>query len=198
MYNITILFSGGIDSSVLLALFKDQGIECHPLFVDYGQITAVREYNAAKKISKNLGLKLEKVSIPDISSLTTNQLTNPSISQNPFYPNRNLLLLTIGSLHAFENKNQGVGIGVIKASGTTHFPDISQPFLDEFAKIVAISLNYQLAILTPFLDMTKREVVKFGRNLDVPFELTYSCLTNNKRPCEICESCISRMDALGE
>ena len=197
MYNVTILFSGGIDSSVLLALFKDQGIKCHPLFVDYGQITAVREYDAAKKISKNLGLKLEKVTIPDISSLTTNQLTNPSVSQNPFYPNRNLLLLTIGSLHAFENKNQGVGIGAIKAIGTTPFPDISLPFLNEFEKLVAISLNYQLAILSPFIDMTKKEVVKIGRNLDVPFDLTYSCLTNSERPCEVCESCISRKDVLG-
>jgi 7-cyano-7-deazaguanine synthase len=198
MYKVTILFSGGIDSSVLLAWCKSQGIDCQPLFLDYGQVTASREFSAAEKISKKMGLPLEKVTIPDVSSLTRNQITDPSHSTNPYYPNRNLLLLTIGSLHAYENKNQGVGIGAIRAVGSTPFPDLSQMFFDEFTKLVETSLNYKLAILTPFLDLTKTEVVKIGRNLHVPIELTYSCLTNSDRPCEFCESCISRKVALGE
>lgn len=198
MYKVTVLFSGGIDSSVLLAWCKNQGIDCQPLFLDYGQVTASREFHAAKKISKKMGFPLEKVTVPDVSSLTRNQITDPSQSTNPYYPNRNLLLLTIGSLHAYENRNQGVGIGAIRAVGSTPFPDLSQIFFDEFTKLVETSLNYKLAILTPFIDLTKIEVVKIGRNLHVPIELTYSCLTNSDRPCEFCESCISRKEALGE
>jgi len=198
MYKVTVLFSGGIDSSVLLAWCKNQGIECQPLFLDYGQVTASRELSAAEKISKNMGFTLEKLTIPDVSSLTRNQITDPSNFKNPFYPNRNLLLLTLGSLHAYENKNQGVGIGAIRAVGSTPFPDLSQLFFNEFTELVETSLNYKLAILTPFIDLTKTEVVKIGRNLDVPLDLTYSCLTNSDRPCEFCESCISRKEALGE
>lgn len=198
MYKVTVLFSGGVDSSVLLAWCKNQGIQCQPLFVDYGQITASTEFIAAERISKKMGLPLEKVTIPDVSSLTRNQITDPSNSQNPFYPNRNLLLLTLGSLHAYENKNQGVGIGAIRAVSSTPFPDLSQLFFNEFAKLIDTSLNYKLAILTPFIDLTKKEVVKIGRNLHVPFDLTYSCLTNGDRPCEFCESCIFRNEALGE
>ncbi len=198
MYKVTVLLSGGIDSSVLLAWCKNQEIECQPLFLDYGQVTAPREFNAAEKISEKMGFTLEKVTIPDVSSLTKNQITDPSNSRNPYYPNRNLLLLTLGSLHAYENKNQGVGIGAIRAMGSTPFPDLSQIFFDEFTTLVETSLNYKLAILTPFIDLTKKEVVKIGRNLHVPFELTYSCLTNSDRPCEFCESCISRKEALGE
>jgi len=198
MYKVTVLLSGGIDSSVLLAWCKNQEIECQPLFLDYGQVTAPREFNAAEKISEKMGFTLEKVTIPDVSSLTKNQITDPSNSRNPYYPNRNLLLLTLGSLHAYENKNQGVGIGAIRAMGSTPFPDLSQIFFDEFTTLVETSLNYKLAILTPFIDLTKIEVVKIGRNLHVPFELTYSCLTNSDRPCEYCESCISRKGVLGE
>jgi 7-cyano-7-deazaguanine synthase len=198
MYKITILFSGGMDSSVLLAWCKKQGIECQPLFVDYGQVTASKEFSAAEIISKKLNMPLEKITISDVSSLTKNQITDPSHSKNPFYPNRNLLLLTLGSLHAYENKNDGVGIGAIRAEGSTPFPDLSQTFFDEFTKIVETSLNYKLAIITPFIELTKKEVAKIGKNLDVPFELTYSCLTNNNQPCGFCESCISRNDVLGE
>lgn len=198
MYKVTVLFSGGIDSSVLLAWCKDQEIDCQPLFLDYGQVTASRELNSAEIISEKMGLTLEKVTIPDISSLTKNQITDPSNSRNPFYPNRNLLLLTLGSLHAYENKNDGVGLGAIHAVGSTSFPDLSQKFFDEFTTLVDTSLNYKLAILTPFIDLTKAEVIKIGRNLHVPFELTYSCLTNSNQPCGFCESCISRKEALGE
>ena len=198
MYKVTVLFSGGIDSSVLLTFLKDQGVECVPLFIDYGQTTAKREYEAADKISKQIGLEIEAISIPDISKITTNQLTRPDASQNPFYPNRNLLLLTIGSTYAYEKKHQGVAIGIIKAIGTTPFPDINQMFFDKFADIVAKSLNYDLAILTPFIDMSKEEVIEIGKNLNVSIELTYSCFVNNDHPCGECESCLSREDVGGD
>lgn len=196
MYKVTTLFSGGIDSSVLLALFKDQGLECTPLFIDYGQVTTEREYRAAAEVSKKMGLELEKISVPDVSKITINQLTRPESSQNPFYPNRNLLLLTLGSIYAYENKHQGVGIGVIKAIGTTPFPDIQQGFFDEFANLVTKSLNYKLGILVPFIDMSKDEIVEIGKKLKVPLELTYSCLVKNDPPCGECESCTSREEVL--
>lgn len=192
MYKVTVLLSGGIDSSVLLALLKDQGIESSPLFIDYGQVTAKREYKAATEISTKMGFKLEKISVPDISKITINQLTRPEIDKNPFYPNRNLLLLTIGSIYAYENRHNGIGIGVIKAMGVANFPDNYQIFFDKFADIVTQSLNYGLAILTPFIEISKEEVVEIGKKLNVPLELTYSCLEGIEHPCEECESCKSR------
>lgn len=197
MHKVTVLVSGGIDSSILLALLKDQGIESSPLFIDYGQATARREYKAATEISLKMGFKLEKISIPDISKITINQLTRPKISQNPFFPNRNLLLLTLGSIQAYENKHQGVAIGIIKAIGTIQFPDIQKAFFDKLTDLIAQSLNYELAILTPFIEMSKGEVVAIGKKLNVPLELTYSCLANNDSPCGECESCISRKEVLG-
>lgn len=197
MHKVTVLLSGGIDSSVLLALLKDQGIESSPIFIDYGQATAKREYKAATEISIKMGFELNKISIPDVSKITINQLTRPELSQNPFYPNRNLLLLTLGSIHAYENKHQGVVIGIIKAIGTIPFPDIQQEFFDRFTDLIAQSLNYELAILTPFIEMSKEEVVAIGKKLNVPLELTYSCLANNDSPCGECESCVSRKEVLG-
>lgn len=196
MYKVTVLFSGGIDSSILLALLKDQSVESTPLFIDYGQIPAERECKAATQISKKMRLKLEKISVPNISEITINQLTRPETSQNPFYPNRNLLLLTLGSIHTYENRHQGIGIGVIKAIGTTPFPDINKRFFDKFADLVTQSLNYELAVLTPFIEMSKEEVIEIGKRLNVPLELTYSCLVSNDYPCGKCESCIAREEVL--
>ena len=196
MHKVTVLFSGGIDSSVLLAFLLNQGLESVPLFIDYGQVTARREYKAAVEISKEFGLNIEKITVPEISKFTINQLTRPDISQNPFYPNRNLLLLTLGSNLAFKNKHQGVAIGIIKAIGTTLFPDIQQIFFDKFTDLISQSLNYDLAILTPFIEMSKEEVVEIGKNLNVPLELTYSCFVGDNYPCGECESCVSRKNVL--
>lgn len=196
MYKVTVLLSGGIDSSVLLALLNNYGLECTPIFIDYGQVTAEKEYMSALEISKRMELDLEIISAPEISKISVNQLTNPEISQNPFYPNRNLLLLTLGSIYAYENKQQGIAIGAIKALGTIPFPDINHEFFEKFSDMVSYSLNYELSILTPFIDMSKKEVVEIGKKLGVPLESTYSCLVNNK-PCEKCESCLSRKEALG-
>ena len=198
MYKATVLLSGGIDFSVLLALLKDQGVETTPFFVDYGQITAEREFKAAIQISKKMGFKLEKISAPNCSKITVNQLTSPKTSQNPFYPNRNLMLLTFGSIHAYENKHHGVAMGVIKAIGTTPFPDLQQVFFHKSEHLISISLDYELAILTPFIEMSKEEVVEIGKKLNVPLELTYSCLASNDNPCGKCESCLSRKEVMGE
>lgn len=196
MYRITVLLSGGIDSTVLLALLLDQKVNCTPFFVDYGQVTAIREYECAKIISNYYGLKLETVSNNDISKFTTNQLTNPVLSKNPFYPNRNLLLLTLASLYAYEQNHDGISIGAIKAVGTTPFPDIQPEFFNRLSGVISCGLSKELAILTPFIEYTKFQVVEIGKGLNVPFELTYSCLTNNETPCGTCESCKSRDEVL--
>ena len=198
MYKVTVLLSGGIDSTILLALLLNQEIDCTPFFVDYGQVTAIREHKCAKAISAHYGLKLESVSIDEVSKLTNNQITNPTVSKNPFYPNRNLLLLTLASLYAYEKNHDGLSIGVVKAIGTTPFPDIEPEFFTKFSEMLAHSLDKELAILTPFIENTKFQVVEFGKELYVPFELTYSCLTNNEKPCGKCESCKSREEVLGD
>ncbi|MDR4969504.1 MAG: 7-cyano-7-deazaguanine synthase [Acholeplasmataceae bacterium] len=196
MYQVTILLSGGIDSSVLLAFLLDQKIKCTPFFIDYGQITAKVEYKSAKSISEYYGLELELIRISEVSKLTSNQITNPDQSKDPFYPNRNLLLLTLATLYAYEKDHDGVGIGVIKSLGTASFPDIMPEFFNKFSCMISTSLGRELSILTPFVDITKLEVVEIGKRLNVPFELTYSCLTNHEEPCGKCDSCKSRENAL--
>lgn len=198
MYNITVLCSGGIDSSVLLSLLYIQGISCSPIFIDYGQITSPREYQAAKSICDHLGLNLERLNIPDISRFTINQLTNPSLSQNSYYPNRNLLLLTVGSIYAYQNKHDGISLGAIMANDTYSYPDIAPKFLKKAEQLINFSLNYNLALIVPLVNMSKNEVVSLGRQLKVPLNLTYSCLTRNDYHCGLCDSCISRKSSLGE
>jgi len=48
------------------------------------------------------------------------------------------------------------------------------------------------------IDMSKAEIVKTGRELGVPFELTWSCYQNEDRACGVCESCRLRLKGFRE
>ncbi len=49
--------------------------------------------------------------------------------------------------------------------------------------------------MTPFVRMTKAEILKVGLALGVPYEQTWSCYQNNDRACGVCSSCHYRREA---
>jgi 7-cyano-7-deazaguanine synthase len=52
-------------------------------------------------------------------------------------------------------------------------------------------MNFDLTILTPFLNLTKIEVIRAGR--DLPLELTFSCLNPvTGIHCGVCNKCAER------
>lgn len=53
----------------------------------------------------------------------------------------------------------------------------------------------QLQIEAPFVGMSKAEVVKTGLELNVPYEMTWSCYEGNDKPCGKCGTCIDRENA---
>ena len=56
----------------------------------------------------------------------------------------------------------------------------------------------QLEIKAPFVGMTKADVVKMGMELQVPYELTWSCYEGGEKPCGKCGTCIDRAKAFEE
>ena len=46
--------------------------------------------------------------------------------------------------------------------------------------------------------MTKKDIVKLGDSLDVPFMYTASCYRGAKKPCGKCDSCILRAKGFRE
>ena len=50
------LASGGLDSTLVGVMAKEEGIEVFPLFIDYGQRAAAREWEACMRVHRQLGL----------------------------------------------------------------------------------------------------------------------------------------------
>jgi 7-cyano-7-deazaguanine synthase len=54
---------------------------------------------------------------------------------------------------------------------------------------------HPVELRAPFVDLTKAEIVKIGFELNVPFELTWSCYKGGENPCRACPTCIEREEA---
>jgi 7-cyano-7-deazaguanine synthase len=77
------------------------------------------------------------------------------------------------------------------------YPDCRKEFYDAFNKVIDLGTKPEtkISISTPVINLKKSEIVKRGMELNAPFELTWSCYTNEDRACGICDSCALRLRA---
>ncbi|MEP4442971.1 MAG: 7-cyano-7-deazaguanine synthase, partial [Hyphomicrobiales bacterium] len=59
--SVVTLVSGGLDSSLVALLAKEEGLEQFPLFVDYGQRARDKELDACRRVLARLDLPSAEV-----------------------------------------------------------------------------------------------------------------------------------------
>lgn len=77
------LVSGGLDSTIVAAIAKEQGYDLNFLFLRYGQRTSIKEENCLDKVSKFLGVKkIWKIDIPWLTEFSKSIIFDENILQN--------------------------------------------------------------------------------------------------------------------
>ncbi|MFW9877440.1 MAG: 7-cyano-7-deazaguanine synthase [Candidatus Thorarchaeota archaeon] len=188
------LLSGGIDSFVLIDFLIRQKFEVICLFVDYGQLAARYEYKAFQKICQYEKINYSyKVRLKNFGDNIITGLTNKEI-YNDFFPSRNLLLICLASSFLWSHNFNYISIGVIKS--TRIFPDCQRDYFNDLEKILSISTNRDIKILTPLEDFTKIDIIKYIKKFKLPFDYSYSCQKGQKDHCKKCPSCKERFSSL--
>ena len=211
-----VLFSGGIDSTTALGLAikkygKDQVIA---LSVSYGQkhdkeiraAIAVAEYYGVEHLFLDLSkifqysncslLQRSTEEIPEESYAEQISKTNGDKPVSTYVPFRNGLFLSSAASIAL-SKNCSViyyGAHADDAAGNA-YPDCSSAFHNAINEAIYQGSGGQLKVEAPFVSCTKAEVVKTGLELNVPYELTWSCYEGGEKPCGVCGTCIDRAEA---
>lgn len=186
------LVSGGIDSTLMTKIFKDEGVDQQLLYVNFEQPSANMEWRACNKITNFFGLELPvRINLGDYWTLLNQfgfDITR--ISSNDFFiPGRNLILLWVASFVAFAEGYDSVAIGLIKP-GNFPFPDQVPEFIVNTEYALSSTFGKKISVRVPLAELTKNEVVRLSTKNRVPLDMTYSCQKGRERYCGSCISCI--------
>ncbi len=199
------LFSGGLDSTVLLYELLAAGDDLLALSVDYGQRHRV-ELEHAQRIAKVLNVQWEVADLSGIthliagSSLTSEDVAVPhghyaaeSMKQT-VVPNRNMIMLSVAAGWAISQKADRVAYA---AHGGDHaiYPDCRKEFTEALHNTLQLADWHQVSLYSPFVTLTKTELVRRGDLLNVDFSLTWSCYEGGDIHCGKCGTCVERKEA---
>lgn len=211
-----ILLSGGMDSATLLGMaIKAYGQEnVLALSLDYGQLHRAKELAMARELMHHYGVRHEIHNIQDSigkGGLSDPSLRVPDISYDeitgvsPTYvPFRNgLLLATITSLAAGyiesnldECEDGVVGYGAhAEDAANWAYPDCTPEFIGAMASAIYIGSYHKIRLWTPLMWMAKSGVVTIGTDINVPYEITWSCYKGEEKHCGTCPTCRARKQA---
>jgi 7-cyano-7-deazaguanine synthase len=198
-----ITVSGGLDSATVLAMAKEQGLDCYTLAFDYGQRTR-SELDAAATVSLKLGAVQHKVIKLDLGTIGGSALTDMTIDVPEeaaegipitYVPARNtvFLSLALGWAEVLGANKIFMGVNAVDYSG---YPDCRPEFIKAFETMANLATvagveGRRITIETPLLQMTKAQITAEGTRLDVDYSVTVSCYQADLqgRACGVCDSC---------
>jgi 7-cyano-7-deazaguanine synthase len=196
MKKAVVLLSGGLDSTTTLYFAKRSGYACFALAFDYGQRHR-RELRSAAAVAKRAKtpFMVLKITLPwRGSSLLDRKLAIPArIKLNgipsTYVPARNTIFLSFALSYAEAIGAKAVFIGA-NAVDFSGYPDCRPDYFRSFSQVARKGTKAgDIRIMTPLLKMSKGQIIRSGRKLGVPFELTWSCYRGGVKPCGTCDSC---------
>jgi 7-cyano-7-deazaguanine synthase len=205
------LVSGGMDSCVTAAIANEEMDELAFLHVSYGQRTEQRERQAFEKIAnhyrveKRLAVAFDHLAEIGGSSLTDKNIPVDQANLNglgiptSYIPFRNAHLLSVATSWAEVIGAQTIYIGAV-AEDSSGYPDCRPEFYGAFQKVIDLGTKPEtkIEIRTPVIRLRKSEIVLKGQELGAPLELTWSCYSEEKQACGVCDSCALRLRAFRE
>lgn len=192
---IVTLVSGGLDSTLMSLLAHEAGIALWPLFIDYGQLGAVKEWEACKNLHEEHHLpEVTRLDLSGYGQVVASGLTNPAlrINEDAFLPGRNLLFVLAGAAYAVTVHADGVALGLLDPSGHL-FPDQTRRFVEGCEAVIPTAVGKHINILTPLIELSKSDVLRIAQARGLNH--TYSCHAGGDTPCGACVACVEIANA---
>ncbi len=206
-----LIYSGGLDSTVLLAklLAEEQEVKC--LSINYGQ-RHTRELTHAKLICDLAGVEHR---IADLSALKPllagSSQTDDSVpvphghyaAENmklTVVPNRNMLMLAVAGAWAISLKFDQIAYAA-HAGDHDIYPDCREEFINPLSEAMKHADWHHVGIIRPFMDHTKADIVREGERLNYKvgslamMRASYSCYEGRELHCGLCGTCQERRSA---
>lgn len=208
-----VVLSGGQDSTTCLFWAKQRYKEVLAITFNYSQRHST-EIVAAQKIAELAGVQHDIVSVPNVLE-GTSPLINPdhevesygSVSDLPgglektFVPGRNMLFLIVAANRAYVN-NCSVIITGVSQEDFGGYPDCRRLFIDSIIETINLGLDRYIDIVTPLINLTKRETVLLANHLGEDcwqaLSCSHTCYNGEIPPCGKCHACLLRQKGFDE
>jgi 7-cyano-7-deazaguanine synthase len=205
-----VLISGGMDSAVTAAIARSAG-PFAALHASYGQRAERRELHSFHALAERFGavdrlaVRLDYFAQIGGSSLTDRSMEvheanlASKVVPNTYVPFRNAHFLAIAVSWAEVLGAEAVYIGAV-SEDSSGYPDCRPEYYEAMNAAVRAGTRPEthIAIKTPLIDLAKRDIIRRGFQLGVPFELTWSCYRESETACGACDSCALRLRAFRE
>ncbi|MDP3085430.1 MAG: 7-cyano-7-deazaguanine synthase QueC [Rubrivivax sp.] len=206
-----VLLSGGLDSTTVLALAREQGFVVHALSFRYGQ-RHVHELAAAAAVATVLGAQRHVVAQIDLREFGGSALTadiavpkDRSAAEMAhgipvtYVPARNTVFLSFALAWAETLGASDIFIGV-NALDYSGYPDCRPEYIAAFETLANLATQagvegrQRLKIHAPLMALSKAQIIAEGLRLGVDYGLTSSCYDPGAdgQPCGRCDSCALR------
>lgn len=199
-----LIYSGGMDSTVLLYKYAKE-IELAVTFTygarqDEAQ-TACARYNCEKLGIQHLIIPLDFIGKYFSSSIlkggdaVPHEAYDNANMKSTVVPFRNGIMLSVAAGLA---ESRGLDTVLIANHSGDHaiYPDCRPAFIEAMDSAIASGTYENIRLLSPFCNLTKRDIALEGKALGVPFEHTYSCYEGRQNHCGGCATCRERKVAL--
>lgn len=203
-----VLYSGGMDSTVVLyhALQKHHNV--FALIVDYGQKHSIETEIALKCINNLKSVFEDRLTYKIVplfvmgtkSSLLNSKIEVPKMKDiigdpqaSTYVPNRNMLFLSLAASFAESIEASTIYYGAAKADDTSGYWDCTSEFRTLMNQILKLNRRNLIQIEAPLIDKTKQEIIQYGLSLGVDFSTTHTCYTGESKACGECPSCSARV-----
>lgn len=202
-----VLLSGGMDSiTALYHAHADPSLHVQAaLSFHYGSKHNDQELQFAKLHADRLGVPQYTIRLPFINETFHSALLE-SGSEIPdghyeeenmkqtVVPFRNGIMLSVAAGFAESRQIKSL---VIAAHSGDHaiYPDCREDFMQSMAQAIRAGTYEKIDIHRPFIDWNKTQIALRGHELQIPYELTWSCYKGGSQHCGTCGTCVERREA---
>ena len=206
MKDTILILSGGMDSTTMLYDYQDR--IAMAISFDYGANHNRKEIKFAALHCDRLGIthivipfdfmrRYFRSSLLDGAEAIPEGHYEDENMRSTVVPFRNGIMLSVAVGMAESNDLQYV---MMANHGGDHtiYPDCRPSFVEAFDKAAEAGTFNGVRLLSPYVDMTKGDIARRGKELGIDYAETWSCYKGGDVHCGRCGTCIERREAMAE